>query len=99
MVKIDGSFVRNISECAENQLFVRNLLSLARTFSLVTVAECVESAEDASYLLREGVDLLQGYHFGKPQVRPQWKLEAEEAAYAGAESEPAYRMSSQQAAR
>lgn len=99
VVKIDGSFVRNISDCAENQLFVRNLLSLARTFSLVTVAECVESAEDASYLLREGVDLLQGYYFGKPQVRPRWKLEGEDIAYVEAESEPAYRVSSQQAAR
>jgi EAL domain-containing protein (putative c-di-GMP-specific phosphodiesterase class I) len=59
----------------------------------------VETAEDASYLLREGVDLLQGYYFGKPQMRPPWKLEAEDALYAEAESEPAYRLPSQHAAR
>jgi diguanylate cyclase (GGDEF)-like protein len=99
VVKIDGSFVHNISESAENQLFVRNLLSLARTFNLVTVAECVETAEEASYLLREGVDLLQGYYFGKPQVSPSWKLEADTAAHAQAVGEPASPPSSRHAAR
>jgi diguanylate cyclase (GGDEF)-like protein len=99
VVKIDGSFVRNISESAENQLFVRNLLSLARTFNLVTVAECVETAEDASYLLREGVDLLQGYYFGKPQVTPSWKLEAENTVSGAATNGPGHRPSSRRAAR
>jgi diguanylate cyclase (GGDEF)-like protein len=60
IVKIDGSFVRNISRSAENQIFLRNLLGLAGTFELSSVAECVENAEDAAYLQGEGVDLLQG---------------------------------------
>jgi diguanylate cyclase (GGDEF)-like protein len=99
VVKIDGSFVRDISKSAENQLFIRNLLSLARTFGLVTVAECVETAEDASYLLHEGVDLLQGYYFGKPQVKPAWKLAAGVAGHAAAESEFGHYLPSQHAAR
>ena len=76
VVKIDGSFVRNLSSSEENQLFIRNLLSLARTFNLVTVAECVENAEDAAILANEGVNLLQGYYFGKPEVSPAWRLES-----------------------
>jgi diguanylate cyclase (GGDEF)-like protein len=72
IVKIDGSFVRNLASNTENQLFIRNLLSLARAFNLVTVAECVETLEDAEILVREGVDQLQGYYFGKPEVAPSW---------------------------
>ena len=72
IVKIDGSFVRNLADNTENQLFIRNLLSLARAFNLVTVAECVETLEDAEILEREGVDQLQGYYFGKPEVDPSW---------------------------
>ena len=66
------SFVRNLAENTENQLFIRNLLSLARAFNLVTVAECVETLEDAEVLEREGVDQLQGYYFGRPEVDPSW---------------------------
>ena len=72
IVKIDGSFVRNLADNVENQLFIRNLLSLARAFNLVTVAECVETLEDAKILEHEGVDQLQGYYFGKPEVAPAW---------------------------
>jgi len=73
VVKIDGSFVRNLADNKENQLFIRNLLSLARAFNLVTIAECVENLEDAEILASEGVDLLQGYYFGKPDVAPAWR--------------------------
>jgi len=80
VVKIDGSFVRNLSQSKENQLFIRNLLSLARSFNLVTVAEFVENDEDAKILADEGVDLLQGYHFGKPELNPTWRAQAAPAA-------------------
>lgn len=68
LIKIDGSFVCGIAESPENQLFVRNLLSLAQSFGLETVAECVETAEDANYLRQQGVELLQGYFFGRPDL-------------------------------
>ena len=74
VVKIDGSFVRNLADNRENQLFIRNLLSLARAFNLVTIAECVENLEDAEILAAEGVNLLQGYYFGKPEVAPAWRV-------------------------
>ena len=67
--------MRGISGSTENQLFIRNLLSLARAFNLVTVAECVETAEEAEILKREGVNLLQGYYFGRPTVDAEWRRE------------------------
>lgn len=73
VVKIDGSFVKGIRQSEGNQLFLRNLLSLAQAFGLLTVAECVETAEDAEYLMKEGVDLLQGYYFGAPASDPVWR--------------------------
>jgi len=68
VVKIDGSFVRDIADNAENQLFIRNLLALARAFKLVTVGEGVETEEEARALTQEGVNLLQGYHLGRPNT-------------------------------
>jgi diguanylate cyclase (GGDEF)-like protein len=72
IVKIDGSFVRNLTQSAENQVFLRHLVGLARGLNLQTVAECVETAEEAAILRREGVGFLQGYYFGAPSLEKPW---------------------------
>jgi EAL domain-containing protein (putative c-di-GMP-specific phosphodiesterase class I) len=71
-VKIDGSFVRGVANNVDNQLFIRTLLGLADGFGLETVAECVESVQEAQHLARKGVKLLQGYLFGTPSVERPW---------------------------
>jgi EAL domain-containing protein (putative c-di-GMP-specific phosphodiesterase class I) len=71
-VKIDGSFVKGLAENVDNQLFIRTLLGLASGFGLSTVAECVETAADAALLSKRGVDLLQGYYFGRPSPDRPW---------------------------
>jgi EAL domain-containing protein (putative c-di-GMP-specific phosphodiesterase class I) len=73
IVKIDGSFVRNLAESHDNQVFVRHLVGLADAFGLITVAECVESARDAAILRQEGVRFLQGYYFGRPTLEQPWR--------------------------
>ncbi len=73
MIKIDGSFVRDVCRSPSNLAFVRTLIDLARNLDLRTVAECVETAEEAELLEREGVDFLQGYAFGRPTVVPPWE--------------------------
>jgi EAL domain-containing protein (putative c-di-GMP-specific phosphodiesterase class I) len=72
MVKIDGDYVRNLSQSPDNQLFVRTLVHLAKNFELATVAEWVDSEEDAKLLERFGVDYFQGFYFGKPELKPEW---------------------------
>ncbi|MGE0745121.1 MAG: putative bifunctional diguanylate cyclase/phosphodiesterase [Rhodospirillales bacterium] len=72
MVKIDGSFVRDIANNPDNRVFVRSLLDLAKNFDLETVAECVETEEDARILADEGVRYLQGYAFGRPVLDRPW---------------------------
>ena len=71
-VKIDGSYVRGLADNVDNQLFIRTLLGLAEGFGLATVAECVETAADATHLTRRGVRFLQGYLFGRPTVERPW---------------------------
>ena len=72
ILKIDGSFVTGVSSSRENQLFVRTLLDLARNFGMKTVAEWVDNEADAMLLKGLGVDFLQGYLLGKPEITPDW---------------------------
>ncbi|MDR3516236.1 MAG: GGDEF and EAL domain-containing protein [Azospirillaceae bacterium] len=72
IVKLDGSYVRGLRDIPENQAFVRKLVGLAHGFGMTVVAECIETAEDVALLTAEGVDLLQGWHFGRPQLRRPW---------------------------
>jgi diguanylate cyclase (GGDEF)-like protein len=72
MVKIDGSFVKDLVQSRDNQIFVRTLVDLAQNFNLKTVAEWVGSAQDADLLESFGVDYFQGYHFGEPVIDPGW---------------------------
>ena len=68
MVKIDGSFVRDLLHNPDNQVFVRTLVGLAKGIDLVAVAEWVETEAEAEFLLSNGVDYLQGFLFGRPEV-------------------------------
>jgi diguanylate cyclase (GGDEF)-like protein len=71
-VKIDGSFIRNLVDRPDNQNFLRHVLGLVHGLGLKTVAECVETAQEAAMLGQQGVDFLQGYYFGKPSVERAW---------------------------
>jgi len=73
IVKIDGQFIRGIASNPENQVLTQALVSIARHFDMFTVAESVETAEDARWLVDTGVDCLQGYFFGVPSTEAPWK--------------------------
>ncbi len=73
MVKIDGTYVRDLSASPDNQIFVRTLVDLAKNFNLQTIAEWVGSEEDARLLEQFGVDYFQGFFFGEPTLDPDWQ--------------------------
>lgn len=77
IVKIDGQFIQGIATNPDNQVIAAAMLSLAQHFDMITVAEHVESAADAQYLIDLGCDLLQGYCFAAPTVRPWWHRAAQ----------------------
>lgn len=71
MIKIDGQFIRQIAGNPDNQVLTRALQSIAHHFDMFTVAESVETAEDAAFLIDIGVDCMQGYYFGAPTIAPR----------------------------
>ncbi|MGD9916761.1 MAG: EAL domain-containing protein [Paenirhodobacter sp.] len=79
ILKIDGQFITGISRNPDNQVLTDAILSIARHFDMFTVAEAVESAEDAEYLTRVGVDCMQGFYFGAPTIMPPWKTPSQQA--------------------
>ena len=68
MVKIDGSFIQNLGTQAEDELFVRTLIELARNFGITTVGEWVGDEATARLLENAGVAYMQGYFFGAPEL-------------------------------
>jgi len=74
--KIDGQFIRGISDNTDNQALVRALIAVAREFEILVTAESVESKTDAEFLVANGVDCLQGFLFGAPSVTAPWSAES-----------------------
>jgi EAL domain-containing protein (putative c-di-GMP-specific phosphodiesterase class I) len=66
-VKIEGMFVRNILNDPKDMAFVKTLAVLAREFGIKTIAEYIESEELLQAVHGLGIDLVQGYHTGRPQ--------------------------------
>ncbi|PID36467.1 MAG: diguanylate phosphodiesterase [Rhodobacterales bacterium] len=72
ILKIDGEYIRHIADNPDNQVLARAMLAIAQHFDMITIAEGVESWEDAEFLMGSGFDLLQGYFFGTPTITPWW---------------------------
>jgi len=66
MLKIDGSFVRDVIRDPRAESMVRAIAQLARTMSLVTVAEYVETKEILARVATLGVDYGQGFAIARP---------------------------------
>jgi len=75
VLKIDGQFIKGIAHDPDNQALTRALVSVGQHFDMLTVAELVETEEDAAWLAANGLDCQQGYYFGAPTVRPAWRGE------------------------
>ncbi|HAD31060.1 MAG TPA: GGDEF domain-containing protein [Methylophaga sp.] len=67
IIKIDGIFIKNLDKNADDQLFVKALVDVAKGLNRQTTAEFVENAEILALLRGYGVDFAQGYHIGRPQ--------------------------------
>ncbi len=67
LMKIDGSFVRDVIGDTRSQSMVRAIAQLAKTMCMETVAEYVETDEIRRQVATLGVDYGQGFCLGKPQ--------------------------------
>lgn len=66
VLKIDASFVGAIGSSTEADALVDSVIALARGIGLGTIAEGVETAAQAEFLLAHGCDQVQGFHFNRP---------------------------------
>jgi EAL domain-containing protein (putative c-di-GMP-specific phosphodiesterase class I) len=65
-LKIDRTFISRMLKDDETMAVVQTIISLARSLNLSTVAEGVESEEQADMLALLRCDQLQGYLISKP---------------------------------
>jgi diguanylate cyclase (GGDEF)-like protein len=66
MLKIDGSFVRDVLKDPKAESTIQAIAQLARAMSLITVAEYVETDEIRHRIAQLGVDYAQGFAIGRP---------------------------------
>lgn len=71
IIKIDGSFIRDIHNSREDQLFVKALVDVARGLGIQTVAEFVENEQALAMVRNLGIDYVQGHHVGRPHSVPE----------------------------
>ena len=66
MLKIDGSFVRDVLRDPRAESMVRAIAQLARSMSITTVAEYIETEAISIRIAELGVDYGQGFAIGRP---------------------------------
>lgn len=65
-LKIDGSFMRGLTETGKRRAIVKTILDMCRNLELDCVVEGVESAAELALLLPLGCQVAQGYLFSRP---------------------------------
>lgn len=70
LLKIDGMFIRDIAQNKDYQVLVEALVKICQQFDMFTVAEFIETEDDAYVAQQAGIDCFQGYLIGKPTQSP-----------------------------
>lgn len=67
-LKIDMDIIRDIDQDPIKQSKLDSFLKLGKSHDILTLAEGVETEAELAYIRDAGVDLIQGYYFGKPRT-------------------------------
>ena len=71
-VKIDRAFVRDLDHDEDGRVIANAIISLAHSLALRTIAEGVETEEQAALLAHNGCDEIQGFLIGRPMPGPEF---------------------------
>lgn len=66
-LKIDRSFVQDLTKSRDSKAIVQAVISLAKSFEITLVAEGVESREQADILANMGCNIFQGFYYSMPE--------------------------------
>lgn len=81
ILKIDKSFVEDLPDDADACAIADTVISLASKLGLTTLAEGVETAEEAAYLIAAGCDVAQGYLYDKALTKTEARERLLHASY------------------
>jgi EAL domain-containing protein (putative c-di-GMP-specific phosphodiesterase class I) len=65
-IKIDGSFVMDLTQDTDSEAIIRAVLGLSRSLGMTTCAEGVETNDQLKHLRKEGCNEVQGYFYSTP---------------------------------
>lgn len=65
-LKVDRSFVSNVTTEADSAAITRTIISMARSLNLTVIAEGVETEDQLDFMRKEGCDQIQGYLVSPP---------------------------------
>jgi diguanylate cyclase (GGDEF)-like protein len=71
MLKLDGSFIRNIVHSEKTRGIITSAIALAHGLGLKVVAECVDTEYQRNFLVAQGCDIIQGFYFCEPMTGNQ----------------------------
>jgi EAL domain-containing protein (putative c-di-GMP-specific phosphodiesterase class I) len=73
-LKIDQSFVQDLATNPNDQAIVTAIIHMAHSLQMTTIAEGVETIEQAKLLKELGCDEIQGYWFSKPLLSKDFEM-------------------------
>ena len=85
-LKIDQSFIRQITTAGEDTAIITAIIAMARSLNLRVIAEGVETLEELTFLRAHHCDQAQGFYFSPPVRADQF-----ERLLRGSNADPAFR--------
>lgn len=68
ILKIDRSFVHEVTQDERGKIIIEAIIGMAKKLNITTIAEGIETKEQAQYLKTIGCDIAQGYYYALPMA-------------------------------